>query len=256
MNENTVTRESCHEVMAWLKSGDTTPNPVMEDKFLDVLATLVHQRMTHGDIRRREYAPKGHPLSLRHIVDEMREAGEIDCTYEELMGITPKAEVQTVSETPEESPAAAGYDSYELAKVLKYMGTSESHPLNMSQLQIILYISYGIWLASTGERLTSEHPQLWQFGPVFPRAYNKIRKTSESGREAYDMLKSSNPQLLGFLDDQFHRFGWASAMTVTAPHTAAGSPWAKARKKSPDRWGVPLDDGDIASWFSSRIQER
>lgn len=155
----------------------------MEDRFLEVLASMVIQRMHDDEERRRqqvsqarkarrEELAKNHPLSLRHIVDEMRKEGEIDCTYEELMGITPGNDPGPEPEVPVETEnnreeSRSEIDSFTLGRIIRYMGMAEAHPLNMSQIQIILYISYGVWLASTGERLTSEHPQVWQFGPVF-----------------------------------------------------------------------------------------
>ena len=29
-----------------------------------------------------------------------------------------------------------------------------------------------------------------------------------------------------------------------------GSPWGSCHRRNPDKWGIPLDDGEIASWFS------
>ncbi|MCF0168481.1 MAG: hypothetical protein HUJ93_07585, partial [Bacteroidales bacterium] len=189
MNENTATRENCREVMAWLRGSQAAPDPAMEDRFLDVLTAMVRQRIEEDnrererlkvaqERRERRARLAANPsLSIRRIVEEMQKAGETDLTYEELMGTArkdePKNEVpsdERVGDKPSE------LDSLTIGRVIRYMGTAEGHPLNMSQIQIILYISYGVCLAGTGERLTSEHPQVWQFGPVFPRAYNKLRK--------------------------------------------------------------------------------
>lgn len=268
MEENAASRDTCREVFAWLRGGDATPDPEMEDRFIGVLASMVRRRMEEDRERerlgtaqerreRRAALAKDHPLSLRHMFNEMKEAGEIDGTYEELMGIAPKKADIPHEEAPastEEKARTSEFDSLVLAKAIRHMGELESHPLNMSQIQIILYISYGIWLASTGERLTSEHPQVWQFGPVFPRAYSRIRKDPGSGREEYETLRKSSPAVLEFLDRQFRRFGWTTAADASAPHTANGTPWAKARRRSPDRWGVPMEDGEIAEWFSERMQ--
>lgn len=260
MNENIVTRENCREVIAWLRGGDATPDPVMEDRFIDVMSAMVLQRIG-GEVQKEktpspsEEKPRGsksHIVSLRGIIDEMRAEGEIDETYEELMGIVPKK--AAIEEKPKEQEMEhSEFDSFTLARILRYMGNTKAHPLNMSQIQIILYISYGIWLASTGERLMAEHPQVWQFGPVFPRAYNKLRKDTESGKQDYDRMKSCNPAVIEFLDDQVQRFGWASAAVTSSPHTTAGTPWAKTRKNNPDKWGAAMEDDDISRWFSKRM---
>ena len=76
-------------------------------------------------------------------------------------------------------------DSILLAKSLRHMAVIEGIELTQSQIQTILYIAYGVRLATKGERLTSEHPQMWQYGPVFPRAYNKLRIEDELIRECF-----------------------------------------------------------------------
>ena len=85
----------------------------------------------------------------------------------------------TVTETPEAS--SVELDSVLLAKALRHMAVIEGIELTQSQIQTILYIVYGVRLAQMDERLISEHPQMWQYGPVFPRAYNRLRKDASDG---------------------------------------------------------------------------
>ena len=44
--------------------------------------------------------------------------------------------------------------------------------------------------AAVAQRLTAEHPQMWQYGPVFPRAYNRLRKEADDGSPWADTRKS------------------------------------------------------------------
>ena len=270
--EATATRESYREVLSWLRGGDTTPDPVMEDRFLSVITSMVQERLKseeqlgrEAEARRRAEVRRNYknPLSLRSIMTEMQENGEIDCSYDELFhkeaaipSAAPAAPVEPVpvQETPKPGdPQAGEYDSVAIGKAFRYIGISGDHTLNMSQIQILMYITYGLYLASTGKRLTGEHPQMWQFGPVFPRAYNKIRKDGSDGKAEYDTIAATNPRLAEFMLDQFHRFGFMSASLATVPHISDGSPWAKTRKGSPDKWGVTIADSDIREWFAAKI---
>lgn len=241
-----------------------TPDPKMEDRFIEVISAMVQERMRTEEERTREQVAReraerrkhagGKVLSIRSIVDEMRAAGECDMTYEELMGITPvRKETPAEPEPPKEERTASELDSYVLAKALSYMGVLEGHLLNMSQIQVILYISYGLWLACKGERLTAEHPQMWQFGPVFPRVYGRFRKGLGDGRLEYEQLKADHPQVLEFLSRRFRKHAWTKASVLTAPHTAGGTPWAVTRRGSPDKWGVQIPDEEIRGWFAARI---
>lgn len=273
METQTQLSQNYHEVLCWLRGGDTTSNPDMENRFIDVMASLVKDRIERDEQKQREETAKhraerrannsGSNLSLRAIVNECIEKGEIEgTTYEELMGIRKKDECSPATEkkestpsTPEENPDGVNtLDSVAVGKALCHIGKMDRRNLNMSQVQIIMYISYGVWLANTGKRLTMEHPQMWQFGPVFPRAYNKLRKDPSEGKVEYDALMKEHPEIVGFLKEQYQRFGFTRANVVTAPHLASGTPWAKARKKSPDKWGATIEDSDINSWFRARIR--
>ena len=271
--EATANRENYREVLSWLRGGEVEPNPEMEDRFLSVITSMVQERLISEEELRREAEARRraevrrnfkNPLSLRSIVEEMRAKGEIDCTYEELFhketapaaaAPTAPAEPLPVEEAPKtEVPEAGEYDSVTIGKAFRYIGISGDHTLNMSQIQILMYITYGLYLASTGRRLTGEHPQMWQFGPVFPRAYNKIRKDDSDGKAEYETIAASNPRLAEFMTDQFHRFGFMSATLASAAHIADGTPWAKTRKTSPDKWGAVMPDSDISAWFAARMR--
>lgn len=90
----TQVRENYREVLGWLRGGDNTPNPEMEDRFVNVIASLVQERMKTEEqqrieseaARRQVMRNRPSPLSLRAIVNDMYEKGETDCTYEELFG--------------------------------------------------------------------------------------------------------------------------------------------------------------------------
>lgn len=274
METQTQLSQNYREVLSWLRGGDTTPNPDMENMFIDVMASLVKSRMEQEEKKRQEELARqraqrrannpGAKLSLRAIVNECIERGEIvGTTYEELMGIDRKkdecapavaAENSTSPTTAEKKEETSALDSVFVGKALCHISSLDRRRLNMSQVQIIMYISYGVWLANTGSRLTVEHPQMWQFGPVFPRAYNRLRKDSSDGKAEYETMLNERPEVAEFLRSQYQTFGFRTANIISAPHMAAGSPWAKTRKKSPDKWGVTIEDSDISSWFTARMQ--
>ena len=108
-------------------------------------------------------------------------------------------------------------------------------------------------LAQKGERLTAEHPQMWQYGPVFPRAYNRLRKEADDGSQEYDSLRNEHPDIFQYLTNCFRRYAWTKACILVAPHVADGSPWADTRKSNPDSWGVRIEDDLIREWFLPRV---
>ena len=257
--------DTYRQVMAWLRGGDTTPDPEMENSFLDIMTAAVaerlianrqeYERMARAAERaeRRAHRPSG-CLSIKAMLDEVRrEASEkmesVLADGEDL----PEAEPMLQSTIQKEEVSSCELDSVILAKSLRHMAVIEGIDLTQSQIQTILYIAYGVRLATKNERLTSEHPQMWQYGPVFPRAYNRLRKDSTDGTDEYYSLKTDHPNIFKYLENCFRRYAWTKACILTSPHLSEGSPWSDTRRSNPDRWGVRIEDELIREWFLPRV---
>ena len=257
--------DTYRQVMAWLRGGDTTPDPEMESSFLDIMTAAVaerlivnrqeYERMARAAERaeRRAHRPSG-CLSIKAMLDEVRrETSEktesVLADGEDL----PEAEPMLQSTIQKEEVSSCELDSVILAKSLRHMAVIEGIDLTQSQIQTILYIAYGVRLATKNERLTSEHPQMWQYGPVFPRAYNRLRKDSTDGTDEYYSLKTEHPNIFKYLENCFRRYAWTKACILTSPHLSEGSPWSDTRRSNPDRWGVRIEDELIREWFLPRV---
>ena len=256
--------------MAWLRGGDTTPDPEMENSFLDIMTAAVaerlianrqeYERMVRAAARaeRRAHCPSG-CLSIKAMLEEVRRETPVKTETVIADGDNlPEAESektesikQSAIQTNEVS--SSELDSVLLAKSLRHMAVIEGIELTQSQIQTILYIAYGVRLATKGERLTSEHPQMWQYGPVFPRAYNKLRKDAADGTDEYYSLKTGHPNIFKYLENCFRRYAWTKACILATPHLSEGSPWSDTRRSNPDRWGVRIEDEVIREWFLSRV---
>ena len=257
--------DTYREVMAWLRGGDATPDPEMENSFLDIMTAAVaerlianrqeYERMARAAERaeRRAHRPSG-CLSIKAMLDEVRrETSEktesVLADGEDL----PEPEPMQQSTIQKEEVSSCELDSVILAKSLRHMAVIEGIDLTQSQIQTILYIAYGVRLATKNERLTSEHPQMWQYGPVFPRAYNRLRKDSADGTDEYYSLKTDHPNIFKYLENCFRRYAWTKACILSTPHLSEGTPWSQTRKSNPDRWGVRIEDELIREWFLPRV---
>ncbi len=257
--------DTYRQVMAWLRGGDATPDPEMENSFLDIMTAAVaerlianrqeYERMARAAERaeRRAHRPSG-CLSIKAMLDEVRrETSEktesVLADGEDL----PEAEPMLQSTIQKEEVSSCELDSVILAKSLRHMAVIEGIDLTQSQIQTILYIAYGVRLATKNERLTSEHPLMWQYGPVFPRAYNRLRKDSTDGTDEYYSLKTDHPNIFKYLENCFRRYAWTKACILSTPHLSEGTPWYQTRKSNPDRWGVRIEDELIREWFLPRV---
>ena len=256
--------------MAWLRGGDATPDPEMENSFLDIMTAAVaerlianrqeYERMARAAARaeRRAHRPSG-CLSIKAMLEEVRRETPVKTETviadgEDLPEAEPeKTESIQQSAIQTNEVLSSELDSVLLAKSLRHMAVIEGIELTQSQIQTILYIAYGVRLATKGERLTSEHPQMWQYGPVFPRAYNRLRKDSTDGTDEYYSLKTDHPNIFKYLENCFRRYAWTKACILSTPHLSEGSPWSDTRRSNPDRWGVRIEDELIREWFLSRV---
>lgn len=265
----TQERNDLRNVMAWLRGGDMTPDPVMEERFLDIIADRVMIKMgvkvseeekarLQEAARRRERrnATFPHPLSIKTLMSQIQE--EEGRNVEVVQVSADQGECSTTNECAEGLPweKNEGFqelDSVVVAKALQWMASLHDIQLNGSQIQSILYNAYGVWLARKGVRLMSEHPQVWQYGPVFPRAYKHLKKNVGSGEVEYEMLQNDHPSEFVFLVKCFQRFAWTSATALSCPHIASGSPWKRALDANPEKLGSRIDDELIREWFLPRV---
>ena len=262
--------DTYRHVMAWLRGGDTTPDPEMENNFLEIMTAAVaerlianrqeYERMARAAERaeRRANRPSG-CLSIKAMLDEVRNESPVKSETvlaegEDLPEPEPmRAEPIQQNTIQVDEVSSCELDSVLLAKSLRHMAVIEGMELTQSQIQTILYIAYGVRLATKSERLTSEHPQMWQYGPVFPRAYNRLRKDSDDGSDAYYSLKTEHPNIFTYLENCFRRYAWTKGCILATPHLSEGSPWSDTRRSNPDRWGVRIEDELIREWFLPRV---
>ena len=235
------------EVFAWLRGGDTTPDPVMEERFLDMVAEAVIERT---GLRRRGKVNTA-PLSIKAILESCgitpEDMGSLN------VPVPPKVKEVHMSSQQEEEHDGWEVDSVTVAKVLCHMAYLGNWTACMSHIQLIMYIAYGVWLARKNDRLFNEHAQVWQFGPVFPKVYNAFKRGFNDSVEVYEKFREEYPEQFRFLERVFKRFGCMTVKALTAEHTADDSPWMETKRNNPDKLGIRIEDDLIAAWFRQRM---
>ena len=264
----TVLNENGRQVISWLRGGDMTPDIQMEERFRQMIDEMVMQCIVNNrqeimrlcnaaDRRARRERMPSSPVSIRAIMAE--------CGIEynpNLLKIGQKpadlpSNIDEIGDLPEGNTdipvQPMKYDSLTFAKALVYMAQMEGRGLNMSQIQAILYIAYGVWMVTHEDRLFDEHPQAWQYGPVFPRVYSKLKKGMTDSQVQYLKLKEDSPERLSFLERCFRRYAWTSACDLAAPHKSKGTPWSQTRKENPESQTARIPDSLVREWFAERV---
>lgn len=148
------------------------------------------------------------------------------------------------------------YRSTDLARYIAAYANNQRYNINMTKIQKLLYVTYGIYLAVKTKRLINEHPQAWPYGPVFPTTRNKLLK------EDFDCFTLADPRFNLMNEDQelqsllkivFDSFGGMTATDLSSWSHQPGSPWDKTRKTIGFKWGKQIPDEYIKEFFSTLI---
>ena len=182
--------ERFQQALAWING---QPSTLGEQEVLQMLRSLTGRFQENCRALREGAVPRfrnlrltPHPLSLTAIAAETGEwptreahvnADENPFLKDLLDGADTPAPPPAPS-TPEQAVMAkvaedSRLDSVLLINAIAWVGVSSGYPLSQSKAQMILYCLYGSRLGAGEERLPIEHPQMWKYGPVFPRAFKR-----------------------------------------------------------------------------------
>lgn len=272
-----ITPERFQQALAWMNG---QPSTLGEQEVLQMLRSLTGRfqencrTLRPGPVARfRNLQLTTHPLSLTAIIAETeamqaekaaRKAAAAEETDEnpflkELMEDSKPVEV-----IPAESPVVLTPEQVVMEKVAKesrldsvllinsiaYVGCSSGFPLTQSKAQLILYCLYGSYLGAGEERLPIEHPQMWRYGPVFPRAFKKGSLEDRAACEgAYKELLEREPILVGALSGKTQSMMATPMADLNAVHKSAQSPWGRTKTLFSEKWGVQIPDEEIAAFF-------
>lgn len=268
MNTDIHDMDSCLQLMAWINGGEMTSDIEAENGFRQLIKDIVVQCVvtnreeirrlcTAADRKERRVRMQRSPLSIRTIMEECGMEYDPHLFKGRGVSIDLPPTVDDIGDLPEGDAEVLAhtvkYDSLTFAKALVHMAQMEDRGLNMSQIQAILYIAYGVWMVEHDERLFEEHPQAWQYGPVFPRVYSKLKKGMTDTQVQYLKLKEDSPERLSFLERCFRRYAWTSACDLAAPHKAKGTPWSQTRKENPESPTARIPDSLVKEWFTERV---
>lgn len=151
------------------------------------------------------------------------------------------------------------YNSVDVAKYIIAQCNKAHFGINMTKMQKLLYIVYGVYLAIYNQRLTNEHPQAWPFGPVFPTTRNKLLhkdffeiSMKDIKEESFKELSHDN-NLNQVVDLVLQEFGKWNATQLTKWSHKKGTPWDLTSKQFNFRWGDEIPDIYIQEYFNHII---
>ena len=247
-----ITGERFQQALAWINGQAST---LGEREVMEMLRSLTNgfrencRRLRPGPIPRfRGLTPS--PVSLSALMAESLPE-ESSCP---VMGLTEAHEEEKKDEPSVIGEPSPHLDSVLLLNSIAHVSALAGYQVTQSRAQIILYCLYGSRLGAGKERLDIEHPQMWKYGPVFPRAF-KRSNIGDRGvcAESYNDLMGAYPSLVTTLSTKTQAMMATPMADLNAVHKGAGSPYAHMLSKYPEKWGTQIPDEEIAAFFRKRL---
>lgn len=146
-------------------------------------------------------------------------------------------------------------NSVVLAKYIAAYANANGFGINMTKLQKLLYVCYGVYLAVKHKRLTNEHPQAWPYGPVFPTTRNRfLKKNLEDIKDQED--ESITDEIKSCVKLVFDSFGLYNASFLSAWSHKPNSPWDKTVSQHDFKWGNIIPDDYILPYFKDLLVKK
>jgi len=147
-----------------------------------------------------------------------------------------------------------------VAQAFLDLAASEGQKLTNMQLQKLVFFSHGIHLAAFGDPLIVDPVKAWDFGPVIPPLYEKLRRFGRGDvdvnlapelRESLDPSGREYQAIRGVWKAYGKHSGWALSNISHLP----GSPWDVVWNKQSSRYSdVPNDL--IRDYYLSRVKHK
>lgn len=152
-------------------------------------------------------------------------------------------------------PDTYKFNSVDVAKYIAGKANEKNISLNITKIQKLLYVVYGIYLRVYEERLTDEHPQAWPYGPVFPTTRNQLVKTCLQNLKISDVTENlqNDVRLNKTINFTLDHFGVFNAGQLTEWSHREGSPWYYTTKGVGFKWGNEIPDELIYNYFLQLI---
>lgn len=146
------------------------------------------------------------------------------------------------------------FDSNDVMAYILGLCQEKGFAWNVTKAQKLLYCCYGTILAGFNQRLTEENPRAWQFGPVFPRTFNGIKKGRVVPGVDHGFSSRCNPDWLPLINQTVDFFGKYSAIQLSQWSHKKGSPWYRATDGGRELLG-PIPGEFMRSYFLPMVSK-
>lgn len=149
--------------------------------------------------------------------------------------------------------------SVDFANILRNMAYKR-HFVNLNKTQVnkLLFMCYGLYLAFSGEKLFSETPKAWPYGPVFPNVYKSYSLfripifISEEKNKCFENNEKAKNIFAQVIDKYCHVSAYNLSMWSHSPD----GPWHKTvfgdNEDGNSGWNKEISGKLIKNYFAKK----
>lgn len=142
------------------------------------------------------------------------------------------------------------YNSITVARYMLALSSERDIKLNVTQIQKLLYIVYGYFLANYNHRIFDEQPKTWPYGPVFPKTRNKVDFSTRYKITDDEFIEIKSDKILtDIIISVTGKYSKYSAAQLSEWSHMEGSPWELTTKQQGFNWNQPIPDNLIKNYF-------
>ena len=138
----------------------------------------------------------------------------------------------------------ATYSAIEVANVFIELARQNGINLTNMQLQKLVYIAFGFYVAVFNSRMFDDEIQAWNFGPVIPNLYRALRKYGAGEVSSFidtdNSIKENSPEMK-IIESVWDSYRDFDAIQLSEMTHQEGTPWFAVWKKAKRETKIPLD---------------
>lgn len=149
--------------------------------------------------------------------------------------------------------------SISVFQAAKYLGKASDWRLSHLEMQKIIYLCHMMYLGEKDKPLVDEDFQAWDYGPVHPSLYRRLRRSGSSPidksifNETEDLIEDIHKEEIEMLNRAIKRFPPGSGPKLLAiTHWEKGA-WAKRYKAGVKN--IIISKDDILEEYTKRQEE-
>ena len=149
------------------------------------------------------------------------------------------------------------YSAESVANAFLDLARREEKKLTNMQLQKLVYLAHGFYLAKLGEPLIHNNIHAFEWGPVIPGLYQSLRQYGagdvKNDVPTYDATLAADGSEIEIIREVWNEYKEFSGLELSDFTPRAGSPWSETWKIN--QFGV-IPDEQIAEYYRRDLYER